>query len=144
VAPAQGEAPPSAPPVGDVVRLGDADIPDILELVARTEPGPFAPRTVDFGGYLGVRVDGELVAMAGQRLRVAGHTEVSAVCTLPSFRGRGLAGWLSTAVAAEIRARGDIPFIHALVSNTRAIRLYEALGFEHRRDLMFAAVPMPG
>jgi ribosomal protein S18 acetylase RimI-like enzyme len=144
VAGAGGAAPPAAPPVGDVVRLGDADVPEMLDLVVRTEPGPFAPRTVDFGGFLGVRVDGVLIAMAGQRLRVAGHTEVSAVCTLPSFRGRGLAGWLTSAVAAEIRARGDVPFVHALASNTGAIRLYEALGFRLRRDLMFAAQPLPG
>jgi predicted GNAT family acetyltransferase len=143
VAGADGGPPPSAPPVGDVVRLGDADIPEMVDLVARTEPGPFAPRTVDFGGYLGVRVNGTLVAMAGQRLRVPGHTEVSAVCTLASFRGRGLAGWLSSAVAAEIRARGDVPFLHALVSNAGAIRLYRALGFEHRRDMMFSAQPLP-
>jgi ribosomal protein S18 acetylase RimI-like enzyme len=144
VAAPDGDAPPAAPPVGDVVRLGDADVPEMTNLVTLTEPGPFAPRTVDFGGYLGVRVDGALMAMAGQRLRVEGYSEVSAVCTLASFRGRGLAGWLTLAVAAEIRARGDVPFLHALASNTGAIRLYEALGFTLRRELMFTAQQLPG
>jgi ribosomal protein S18 acetylase RimI-like enzyme len=143
VAGPSGTAPPSAPPVGDVVRLGGADVPEMLDLVARTEPGPFARRTHELGGYLGVRVDGVLVAMAGRRLRVPGGIEVSGVCTAPELRGRGLAGWLTAAVAAEIRAQGDVPFLHALASNTGALRLYETLGFSWRRDMVFLVLRAP-
>ena len=132
------------PPVGDAVRLGAADVPEILDLVARTEPGPFAPRTVELGGYVGVRLGGALVAMAGQRLRPPGWTEISAVCTVPELRGRGLAGWLTQTVAADVRACGDRPFLHALATNTGAVRLYQALGFALRREVTFCAVRAPG
>jgi ribosomal protein S18 acetylase RimI-like enzyme len=124
----------------DVVRLGTADVPEMLDLVRRTEPGPFGPRTVEFGGFLGVRVDGALVAMAGRRLRVPGWTEVSGVCTAPEQRGRGLGALLTRLVAAEIRALGDRPFLHALAANAAAIRLYESLGFSLRRELTFMSV----
>jgi ribosomal protein S18 acetylase RimI-like enzyme len=143
VAGPSGAAPDAAPPVGDVVRLGAADVPEMLDLVARTEPGPFAPRTYELGGYLGVRVDGALVAMAGRRLRVPGGIEVSGVCTAPELRGRGLAGWLTAAVAAEIRAQGEVPFLHALAANTGALRLYRTLGFSWRRDLVFLVLRAP-
>jgi ribosomal protein S18 acetylase RimI-like enzyme len=124
----------------DVVRLGTADVPEMLDLVKRTEPGPFGPRTVDFGGFVGVRVDGALVAMAGRRLRVPGWTEVSGVCTAPELRGRGLGALLTRLVSAELRALGDRPFLHAVADNAVAIRLYESLGFTLRRELPFLVV----
>jgi ribosomal protein S18 acetylase RimI-like enzyme len=124
----------------DVVPLGAADVPEMLDLVARTRPGPFGPRTVEFGGFLGVRSGGALVAMAGRRLRVPGWTEVSAVCTAPELRGRGLGGLLTRLVAAGIRARGERPFLHAMASNTGAVRLYESLGFSLQRELPFTIV----
>ncbi len=121
----------------EAVVLGPADVPEILELIARTEPGPFLPRTVELGSYLGIRRDGVLVAMAGERLRPPGWTEISAVCTLPEYRGQGLAGRLIRAVAAGIAARGETPLLHALASNTNAVRLYRGLGFELRRTVRF-------
>jgi len=122
----------------EAVPLGRADVPDMLALVARTKPGPFLPRTVELGSYLGIRRDGELVAMAGERLRPDGWTEISAVCTDEAWRGRGFASRLIRAVGAGIRARGDLPFLHAVATN-RAIGLYEQLGFRHRRTTVFAA-----
>jgi ribosomal protein S18 acetylase RimI-like enzyme len=124
--------------------LGDADLPDMLDLVARTQPGPFAARTIDLGGYLGIRRDGKLAAMAGERLRLADFAEISAVCTDDAYRGLGLGTRLIRAVAAGIRERGQTPFLHAAGDNTSAIRLYLALGFEHRRDIAFQAVRAPG
>ncbi|MEA3020084.1 MAG: hypothetical protein QOI47_1608 [Actinomycetota bacterium] len=112
--------------------LGAADVPDMLELVAATRPGPFVARTVDFGGYLGVRVDDRLVAMAGERLRVDGFTELSAVCTVPELRGTGLATRLMLAVIARIRARDEEAFLHVLTDNASAVRLYRAMGFSER------------
>jgi ribosomal protein S18 acetylase RimI-like enzyme len=125
-------------------RLTPGDVPEMLDLVARTRPGPFRPRTIAMGTYLGVRRDGRLVAMAGERLRLPGWTEISAICTDPDHRGQGLAGRLTRAVAAGILARGDIPFLHAAASNTDALRLYRALGFQLRRPLTFWIVRSPG
>jgi ribosomal protein S18 acetylase RimI-like enzyme len=124
------------------VPLGHADVPEMLELTARTQPGPFLPRTFELGTYLGLRYHGELVAMAGERLRPDGWTEVSAVCTDEAWRGQGLAARLIRAVGAGIRARGEIPFLHALATNP-AVGLYEKLGFRHRKDTLFAAAQIP-
>jgi ribosomal protein S18 acetylase RimI-like enzyme len=124
-------------PDDEAVTLGPADVPDMLRLAERTKPGPFLPRTIELGTYLGIRRDGELVAMAGERLRPPGWTEVSAVCTDPAWRGHGFASRLTRAVAAGIIARDDTPFLHAIATNATAIRLYKDLGFTHRRDIQF-------
>lgn len=133
----------AAYPDAEAVRLGPADVPEMLALVARTEPGPFRPRTHELGTYLGIRRGDELVAMAGERMRPPGWTEISAVCTDAGHRGQGLAARLVRAVAAGIRERGEVPFLHAAASNTGAIRLYETLGFTHRRDLRFVLLRAP-
>jgi predicted GNAT family acetyltransferase len=78
--------------------------------------------------------------MAGERMRPPGFTEISAVCTDPAYRGQGLAGRLVRAVAAGIRARGDVPFLHAAADNVTGIRLYERLGFALRREILFGAL----
>ncbi|MBB2902347.1 ribosomal protein S18 acetylase RimI-like enzyme [Kineococcus radiotolerans] len=130
-------------PHPDAVELGEDDVPEVLDLVARTRPGPFGPRTVLLGRYLGVREGGRLVAMAGERLRPTGATEISAVCTDPAARGRGLATALVRAVAHGVRERGELPFLHAAAQNVRAIALYEHLGFRRRRDVDFATVRTP-
>lgn len=118
----------------ELVDLTPDDVPEMLALVAATRPGPFSERTIEMGGYLGHRVDGRLVAMAGERMRCPGFTEVSAVCTDDAFRGRGLGGALTLAVARNIRARGDEAFLHVADANTTAQRLYLELGFTVRRD----------
>ncbi|GAA1404976.1 GNAT family N-acetyltransferase [Catellatospora coxensis] len=124
----------------EAVPLGAADVPEMLDLVERTKPGPFLARTVEMGSYLGVRQDGRLVAMAGERMHPPGFTEISAVCTDPAYRGQGLATRLIRAVAAGVRRRGETPFLHAASDNTSAIRLYEAMGFAVRRQLTFTVV----
>ena len=126
-----------AAPDPAAVPLGPADVPEILDLIERTRPGPFRQRTVQLGTYLGLRDGGRLIAMAGERLHPAGWTEISAVCTDAAFRGRGLASRLVRAVAAGIRDRGETPFLHTSAANTTAIRLYEALGFVVRRPVDF-------
>ncbi|MFJ5774039.1 GNAT family N-acetyltransferase [Streptomyces sp. NPDC093094] len=133
----------AAAPDPEAVRLGPADVPEMLGLVARTQPGPFLRRTVELGTYLGIRREGALVAMAGERLHPPGWTEISAVCTDPAARGQGLAGRLVLAVAHGIRARGETPFLHASARNTDAIRLYESLGFRLRRRTAFLAARAP-
>ena len=128
---------------GGTVRLGPGDVPEMLDLAARTRPGPFLPRTAELGVYLGIRRGGALVAMAGERLHPPGWTEISAVCTDEGWRGRGLATRLVRALVAGIRARGETSFLHALADNTGAIRLYEALGFRLRRTTVFSAARAP-
>ncbi|MFF9134504.1 GNAT family N-acetyltransferase [Streptomyces sp. NPDC014806] len=132
-----------AAPDPEAVRLTPADVPEMLDLVARTRPGPFLPRTIELGTYLGIRRGGALVAMAGERLHPPGWTEISAVCTDPAFRGQGLAGRLIRAVAHGIRERGETPFLHTGAQNTNAIRLYEALGFRLRRRTAFLEARVP-
>ncbi|GAA3389649.1 GNAT family N-acetyltransferase [Cryptosporangium minutisporangium] len=127
----------------DAVRLTAADVPEMMDLVARTKPGPFEPRTIELGTYLGIRRRGALIAMAGERMHPPGHTEISAVCTDPAYRGHGLAARLVRAVVANIRARGEVPFLHAAATNTGAIALYEKLGFVLRKHTKFSAVRTP-
>ncbi|SPF02752.1 GNAT family N-acetyltransferase [Streptomyces sp. MA5143a] len=133
----------AAAPDAEAVPLGPADVPEMLDLVERTQPGPFLPRTIELGTYLGIRRGGALIAMAGERLHPPGWTEISAVCTDPAFRGEGLATRLIHAVAHGIRERGETPFLHTAAINTTAIRLYESLGFRLRRTTRFMAARVP-
>ncbi|MCW8378811.1 GNAT family N-acetyltransferase [Streptomyces justiciae] len=133
-----------AEPAPEAVRLGPDDVPDILDLVARTRPGPYLARTVHLGTYLGIRHRGRLIALAGERLRLPGWTEISAVCTDPDHRGRGLGTRLVRAVAAGIRERGETPFLHAAANNASAVRLYESIGFTLRRRSTILQVRSPG
>ena len=130
-------------PDPEAVLLGPADVPEMLDLVARTQPGPFLPRTIELGTYLGIRRGGALIAMAGERLHPPGWTEISAVCTDTAFRGEGLATRLILAVAHGIRERGETPFLHTGAGNTHAIRLYESLGFRLRRSTVFGGARVP-
>jgi predicted GNAT family acetyltransferase len=122
-------------PSGEIVDLDDADASEMIALAALTKPGPFIARTHTLGDFVGIRKDGRLVAMAGERFKLGGHTEISGVCTHPDWRGRGYAGLLSRVVATRIAARGETPILHAFATNTAAIRLYEQLGFEIRATL---------
>ena len=130
----------AATPAADIAILTDADAPEMLALATLTEPGPFLARTHTMGCFRGIRIDGRLAAMAGERMRFPGFTEVSGVCTHPDFRGRGLARQLSTAVAAGIEARGETPFLHSWKSNEAAISLYEKLGFRLRCEIYIAVL----
>lgn len=134
---------PDAPNGADVVELDAADVPQMLDLVAQTQPGPFWPRTLELGTYLGIRDGGALVAMAGERLRPPGWTEISAVCTAPEARGRGHAARLVSALVARILTRNERPFLHVAETNTGAIALYERLGFASRKRVTFRGFRTP-
>jgi predicted GNAT family acetyltransferase len=125
-------AEPLESPKLEVIPLSPADVPEMLQLVEATQPGPFAPRTIELGRYVGVRDRGRLVAMAGERLSLEGYTEVSAVCTDPEFRGQGLGEGLVRVIGSGIQRAGRIPFLHVLEANLGAIGLYQKLGFEGR------------
>ncbi len=122
----------------DICKLGPGDLQQMLDLTALTKPGPFFSRTMEFGNYYGIFSNGKLAAMAGERLKAKGCTEVSAICTDPAFTGKGYAAALLSKVAAEIIADGCIPFLHVRSDNTRAIDLYQRSGFAIRADVHFA------
>lgn len=130
-------------PFDEAVELGADDVDEMLALVARNEPGPFLPRTYELGRYVGVRRDGRLVAMAGERLHARGFTEISAVCVDDDYRRQGLASALVLDVAHAIRSRGDVPFLHVSQTNPGAAAAYEKIGFELRRKVIFLRAQAP-
>jgi predicted GNAT family acetyltransferase len=119
----------------DIVKLGADDVPAMMALTELTKPGPFTLRTHELGTFLGIRVEGQLVAMAGERMKPANYTEITAVCAHPDHRGRGYAQVLLGAVASQITARGEIPFLHVFSKNDSAVALYRRQGMEIRRRL---------
>lgn len=123
--------------------LRDSDIPQMRQLAEATEPGPFRKRTIEFGGYQGIRDAGRVVSMTGQRLRVPGFTEVSAVCTYPEYRGRGYAQALVSTVSRSIFARGETPILGVRLDNSAAVRVYTRAGFTVRRNLHVLVVKKP-
>jgi ribosomal protein S18 acetylase RimI-like enzyme len=116
--------------------LGEDAAAEMRALARLTAPGPFLPLTHRLGQFYGVRDGGRLIAMAGERMRAGGFSEVSGVCTHPDGRGRGLAGALSLAIAHRIVARGETPFLHCYAGNAPAVRLYRRLGFATRREVV--------
>lgn len=119
----------------EIIDLTPADVPDILHLIELTQPGPFFSRTIEVGRYIGIRQQGQLVAMAGERLHLPGYCELSAVCTHPEWQGRGYARLLSTVIVNGIWERGETPFLHVVADNTNAYRLYESLHFRQRCEM---------
>ena len=127
----------------EFVRLTQADVPEMLALTKLTKPGPFGSRTHEMGDYFGVRRDGILAAMVGERLRLPGYTEISAVCTHPDHLGHGYASALMAMLMDHIFSRGELPFLHVLPENTRAIQVYERLSFTKRAALHLAVLRLP-
>ncbi len=130
-------------PDAEAVVLDQGDVPEMLALVERNQPGPFRPRTIELGRYIGIRRGGHLVAMAGERLHPEGWTEISAVAVDAGHRRQGLASRLVLDVAFHIQERGDRALLHAAASNTGAIATYERLGFHLRRRTRFSSVQAP-
>jgi len=129
------EREPLPKPRDDVAALGSDDVDDMLALVELTHPGPFRRRTVELGNFVGIRHDGRLLAMAGERMWIGDHREVSAVCTHPDAQGKGLARTLMARVVNRMLATGQTPFLHVLSTNERAIATYEGLGFVRRTEI---------
>ncbi len=130
---------PAADEARAAVRLGPEHVAQALELAALTHPGPFGPRTIELGEYFGFFEGQQLVAMAGERMHVAGLREISGVCTHPDFQGKGLARQLVTRLVRREMQRNETPFLHVLHHNTGARRLYERMGFQHEGRKRMAA-----
>lgn len=132
-------------PVAEVtiVQLTRTHVPQMLELVQLTQPGPFRRGTIGLGNYYGLFADGLLVAMAGERLQTPEYAEISAVCTHPKVRGLGYASTISRHVANGILARKKTPILHVAESNLKAKAVYERLGFAVRQRLEFVALKAP-
>ncbi|TPN47008.1 MULTISPECIES: GNAT family N-acetyltransferase [unclassified Mesorhizobium] len=127
-----------------VQRLTQDDVAEMLALASLTKPGPFTSGALSLGDFWGVKVKGRLVAMAGERMKQPGYTELSGVCSHPEFRGGGLGRLMSLFVANRIFARGEIPYLHAYVTNAGAIKLYESIGFKPRSTINVAVVQSQG
>ena len=128
----------------EIVTLGADDVPAMMALTELTKPGPFGKRTHELGTFLGIRVGSELVAMAGERLKPGNHTEMTAICVHPAHRGRGYAQALLGAIARQIVARGEIPFLHVFSNNASAIALYQRQGMRIRRRLHVTVLQKEG
>jgi ribosomal protein S18 acetylase RimI-like enzyme len=126
-----------------ILPMTSTDFPEMVALASLTEPGPFRDHTANLGGFVGIRVDGRLAAMAGQRLAPTGFAEVSAVCTHPDFRGRGYAQALVAAVTRNIHSEGRMPFLTSFEANAGAVRIYQQVGFIHRRIFQLAVLKPP-
>lgn len=122
----------AAPTAASVTVLTEAHRADVLALAALVYPAYFRPRTPDMGRYIGIYDGTRLAAMAGERMHAGQWCEVSAVCTHPDYLGRGLARQLMAEICADIRQRGEIPFLHVSFANERAKTLYDRLGFAER------------
>lgn len=118
-----------------IIPLDERHVPEMLDLAKLTNPGPFLPRTIEFGHYEGILQDNKLVAMTGQRLHSGGFVEISAVCTHPEYTGRGYARQLMLSQVWKIQAQEEVPYLHVRADNTRAIKIYEALGFTTRSQM---------
>ena len=138
------EQPMPAASDGRIRQLTKDDATEMLALASLTKPGPFTLEALSLGEFWGIRIDGRLAAMAGERMKQPGYSELSGVCTHPDFRGEGLARRLSVFVAGRIAARGEVPYLHAYDSNAAAIGLYESIGFRLRSRMNMATVQRAG
>jgi predicted GNAT family acetyltransferase len=129
-----GAVPETADPRVALSALSSTDVPAMMNLIALTHPGPFLPRTIELGQYLAVWQDGQLAAMAGERLHLPGYREISAVCTHPDFQRRGYARQLMLHLLRKIHDDGEVPMLHVVSGNEGALALYGALGFQTRAE----------
>jgi predicted GNAT family acetyltransferase len=134
------EAPLQAVSDERVQQLTQDAAAEMLALASLTKPGPFTLKALSLGDFWGVKIDGRLAAMAGERMQQPGYSELSGVCSHPDFRGGGLGRLLSVFVSNRIMARGEVPYLHAYASNSTAIGLYESIGFRLRSEMHVAVV----
>ncbi|MBS7563729.1 GNAT family N-acetyltransferase [Mucilaginibacter sp. Bleaf8] len=121
----------------EITALIETNVPAMLALTQLVPPGPFYKQTIRFGGYEGIFSGEELVAMAGQRFHSGPYVEISAVCTHTNHMGKGYARQLINSQIRRIQAQGNTPYLHVRADNTRAIQIYQDLGFVTRSEMNF-------
>ncbi len=119
----------------EILELTPSDLPDVVQLVELTKPGPFIPGLFAKKRFVGIRQEGKLAAIAGERVHLPGYCEISAVCTHPDWRGRGYALLLTSVIADGIWERGETPVLHVAVDNASAYRIYNRLHFTRRSEM---------
>ncbi len=126
------------PPEPSTIReLTAEDVPAMVALTDAAFPGYFRPRTYTLGRYFGIHVDNQLVAMAGERICLPELREISAICTHPAHTGKGYAALLTRHILRVHAENGLHSFLHTLAANTRALSLYERLGFTRTTAFTF-------
>jgi len=128
----------------EMTRLSDANSAEMVALTDIAFPGFFRPRTCEMGTYYGVRVEGELIAMGGERLMLDGYPEISGICTHPAHRGKGYAANLIGQLARNHRRAGLVSWLHVVSANQHAIELYLRLGFRTAREITLHRVSPAG
>ncbi|MGA8940564.1 MAG: GNAT family N-acetyltransferase [Acidobacteriaceae bacterium] len=121
-----------------IYSLTCADAPAMVALTDVAFPGFFRWRTCLMGSYFGIwhpTEPGKLIAMAGERLVLDPHREISGVCTHPDYRGQGLAASLTTHLLHHHRKTHARSVLHVVSTNQSAIRIYQRLGFETLREV---------
>lgn len=122
------------PEVSTLIRpLDRRDVPAMLELVEIAKPGSFGPRSIELGEFFGIREEGRLAAMAGERMKVDGATEITAVCVHPDYRRRGYSKALLDGLTRRIMDRNEVPFVHVSATKADAIALHQGQGFVARK-----------
>lgn len=127
--------PPAPVPDARIEQFRPEDAAEMLDLATLTKPGPFTLHALDFGDFFGIRVDGRIIAMAGERFKQPGYTEVSGICTHPDFRSRGLGRLMTVFMVHHVLGRGETPYLHSYANNEPALALYRSLGFELRTPM---------
>ncbi len=125
--------PVNSPYNPNIRQLSFADETAMFELMKEVFPGYYLRETWRVGNYYGIFEGGKLVAMAGERFCMNGFTEISAVATRPGYTGRGYASQLVSHLQQQNLDAGIIPFLHTGATNSRAIAVYEKLGYVTRR-----------
>lgn len=135
-------AAPDADSGPEPVAIGPEHGAQALELATLTHPGPFGPRTIELGQYLGIFDGHRLVAMAGERMHAGNFREISGVCTHPEYQGKGLARRLMRNLLRRQMQRGEMPFLHVVSENDTAHALYQSMGFRDRVQTVVRVVSL--
>jgi len=117
----------------EVVSLDQSHESELLSLYTQAYPEHyFVPRMLDTGKYLGCRINGELVAVAGVHVDSSEYNVavLGNIAAHPEYRGRGLATELTSRLTKELDSEGKLVCLNVEKSNTAARKCYEKTGFK--------------
>ena len=117
----------------EILPLSNDHAPEMVALTDLAFPGFFRSRTCEMGSYFGIRSNGQLIAMGGERFTLEGYPEISGICTHPDHRGKGYAESLIWHLVRNHRREGLVSWLHVSATNQRAIDLYRRMGFTEVR-----------